>query len=158
MGHPAISIYLTGCDNPIKCEDCHNWELQEKSQYDYDINKIKHKVDKEIYNYLQFHSKLYIVILGGEPLAEYNRDIVLELSSYIKEKYKNVTIVLYSWRTIEQINKENLRSYIKYVDYGVLGSYNKGLYVSNTLPSSVNQYIYDFKNNNKLKPVKLKRG
>jgi len=96
--------------------------------------------------------------LGGEPLAKYNRNITLELSNYIKEKYKNAIIVLYSWRTIEQINRESLKPYIKYIDYGVLGSYNKDLYVSNTLPSSTNQYIYDFKNNEKLKPIKLKRG
>lgn len=158
LGHPAISIYLTGCDNPIKCEDCHNWELQEQSKNDYNISEIKHELDKEIQGYLQFHNDLYIVILGGEPLAEYNKDIVLEISQYLKQKYKDATIVIYSWRTIEQINKEKLELYIKHIDYGVLGSYNKDLYVSDTLPSSINQYIYDFKNNKKLEPIKLKRG
>lgn len=96
--------------------------------------------------------------MGGEPLAEYNRNITQEISQYIKRKYKSVTIILYSWRTIEQIKKENLESCIRYIDYGVLGSYNKNLYISNTLPSSSNQYIYDFVNNEKLTPVKLKEG
>lgn len=91
-------------------------------------------------------------------MAEYNRDITLELSRYIKEKYKDVVIIMYSWRTIEQINKENLKPYIKYIDYGVLGSYDKDLHVSYTLPASTNQYIYDFKHNKKLKPIILKKG
>ncbi len=158
LGHPAISIYLTGCDNPVKCNECHNWELQEQSKYGYNINKIKNETDKEIQNYLQFHNKLYVAILGGEPLAKYNKDITLELSKHIKQKYKYATIILYSWRTIEQINNENLESYIQYIDYGVLGAYNKNLYIPNTLPSSTNQYIYDFKHNKKLESIKLKRG
>lgn len=132
--------------------------MQEQSKNDYNISEIKHELDKEIQGYLQFHNDLYIVILGGEPLAEYNKDIVLEISQYLKQKYKDATIVIYSWRTIEQINKEKLELYIKHIDYGVLGSYNKDLYVSDTLPSSINQYIYDFKNNKKLEPIKLKRG
>ena len=50
--------------------------------------------------------------------------------------------MLYSWRTIEQISKENLELYIQHIDYGVLGSYNKDLYVSNTLPSvQINIYM-----------------
>lgn len=158
LGNPAISLYLTGCDNPIKCEDCHNWELQEQSKYNYDIDKVKTEIDKEIYNYLQFHDKLYIAILGGEPLAEYNKDITLQISKYIKEKYPNSTTILYSWRTIEQINNENLRSYTDYIDYGVLDVYNKNLHAENTLPASTNQYIYDFINDKKLAPIKLKKG
>ncbi len=158
LGKPAISLYLTGCDNPIKCENCHNWELQEQSKYDYDINKVKTEIDKEIYNYLQFYNNLYIAILGGEPLAEYNKDITFQISKYIKKKYINSIIVLYSWRTIEQINNDNLKSYVNYIDYGVLGVYNKNLHIENTLPASANQYIYDFVNNEKLTPVKLKEG
>lgn len=65
---------------------------------------------------------------------------------------------MYSWRTIEQINKENLKPYIKYIDYGVLGVYDNDLYTPNVLPSSTNQYIYDFKGSQKLKPIKLKKG
>jgi len=158
LGHPAVSIYLTGCDNPIKCENCHNWELQEQSKYNYNISAIKNEIDLEIKNYLQFYDKLYVAILGGEPLAEYNKNIMFELSKHIKQKYNNAIVVLYSWRTIEQINNENLKPYIQYIDYGVLGIYNKNLYISNILPASTNQYIYDFKNNKKLKSVKLKKG
>lgn len=158
LGHPSISIYLTGCDKLIKCDDCHNWELQKQSENSFNINNMKNEIDNSIENYLFFHDKLYISILGGEPLSIYNRDITLEVSRYIKDKYNNSTVILYSWRTIDDINNEDLLPYIKNIDYGVLGSYEKDLYVSNILPSSSNQYIYDFKNNKKLKPIQLKRS
>ena len=31
LGHPAISLYLTGFDNPVKCYGCHNYDLQKQS-------------------------------------------------------------------------------------------------------------------------------
>lgn len=156
LGHPSISLYLTGCDKPIKCEDCHNWELQKQSENNYNINTIKDELDNSIKNYLSFHDKLYFSILGGEPLSEYNKDISLEISKYIKEKYKKSIIVLYSWRLIEEIKDSNLIPYTLYMDYGVLGPYKKDLYEEKTLPSSSNQYVYNFKTNKKLKPIKIK--
>lgn len=158
LGHPSLSIYLTGCDNPNKCNDCHNWDLQEESKNDYDIEEIKRQINNEIQKFLQFHSQLYVSILGGEPLSEHNKDIALEISRYMKQKYKDTIVVLYSWRTIEEIDKENLKSYVEYIDYGVLGTYDKNLCVENTIPSSKNQYIYDFKNNKKISSITLKKG
>lgn len=158
LGKPSVSIYLHGCDNPIKCKDCHNLELQNTPIEEINIEELKKQIDIAIKNYLQFHNKLYISILGGEPLAQYNRNIILEISKYIKEKYNDSIIVMYSWRTIDQINKENVNQYLKYVDYGVLGVYDSNLHIENTLPSSTNQYIYDFKQNEILQPIRLKRG
>lgn len=158
LGKPAVSIYLTGCDKPIKCDDCHNWELQEESKEQYDIKKMKERIDKYIKDFFKFHKSLHVSILGGEPLAEYNRKITYEISKYIKEKYPNSTIIIYSWRTIDQIFKEGIKSYIKYIDYGVLGAYDKELYIENTIPSSTNQYIYDFKYDKINKPIILKKG
>lgn len=156
LGHPAISLYLTGCDNPVKCNGCHNYELQKQSYKNYSIDIIKQEIDANIYNYLQFHDKLFIAILGGEPLAEYNKKISLQISKHIKKQHRSSTIVVYSWRTYEQIQEDNLEPYIKYIDYGVLGVYDDTLYVENTLPASSNQYIYDFKHHKTLEPVILK--
>lgn len=158
LGHPAISLYLTGCDKPVKCKDCHNWELQEQSYYDYSIKNIKYNINKNIQNYLQFHKNLYVAILGGEPLAKYNRNITLQISKFIKQQYNNSKIILYSWRTLKQIQEERLEIYIKYIDYGVLGAYDNTLHTDNILPASTNQYIYDFNNKVKLKPIILKKG
>lgn len=156
LGNPAISIYLTGCDKPKKCYGCHNWELQKESREDYSINEIKQRIDEQINSFLEYHKVLYIAFLGGDPLTEYNRNITSQISNYIKQKYPNAITVLYSWREIDLIKEGGLREYVKYIDYGVLGEYNNKLHIEKALPSSENQYIYDFKNNKKLKPIKLK--
>lgn len=158
LGHPAISLFLTGCDKPIKCKNCHNWELQEESKEKYSLQEIKENIDKNIQEFLQFHQSLHVTLLGGEPLAEYNRKISLEISKYVKTKYKKSTITIYSWRTIDNIKNEKLKPYLKYIDYGVLGAYNEDLHTEDYLPSSTNQYIYDFKHDRIIKPIKLKRG
>lgn len=155
LGNPAISLYLTGCDKEIKCHDCHNWELQSESKDDYNIEEIKQLLDSSITNFNNFHNRLYVSILGGEPLAEYNCNITYEISKYLKKKYKDIIIVIYSWRDLYDIKNQNLEKYLEYIDYGVLGSYESKLKVENVLPSSTNQYIYDFNNKNKIKPIKL---
>ena len=158
LGKPSISIYLAGCDKPKKCKNCHNWELQEQNKNSFDIESIKREIDMEINNFLEFHNDLNVSLLGGEPLSEYNRDITLEVTRHINAKYKNVTTILYSWRNIEQIDKECLKQYVNYFDYGVLGGYEETLHKDGYLPSSSNQYIYDFINKKKIKPIKIKRG
>jgi len=158
LGNPAISLYLSGCDKKIKCKGCHNQELQLGTNAKIDFELLKENMDKNIKNYLYFHKKLHVSILGGEPLAPYNREIASQISKYIKQKYKDCSIILYSYRTIDDIKKENLLSYLTYIDYGVLGSFEEDLFIENTLPSSTNQYIYDFKNKTKLQSISLKGG
>lgn len=150
LGHPAISLYLTGCDKPVKCKGCHNWEMQERSGQGYNIEDIKSELDNLINNFSYFHKELYISIVGGEPLAEYNLPITIEVAKYIKDKH-NSKIVLYSWRDLDQIGEVS-----QYLDYAVLGGYDEAKHQDNVLPSSSNQVIWDFKNNKELEHIKLK--
>ena len=104
------------------------------------------------------YNKMSIVFLGGEPLAEWNRQSVLEISKHFKEKYKDkIENILYSWRYIEDIKNENLKKYVKFIDYGVLGSFDNDKKVIDCIPASTNQYIYDFYNNKKIKSIKIRR-
>lgn len=150
LGKPAISVYYSGCDIPVKCKECHNSELWQKQK-----TKVS---DEEFFrlvnNYKNFnHSKeLIITFLGGDPLAPYNRDSVIEVSRKLKELYPEVKIVVYSWRTPDEIEE----SWTEFFDYGVLGKFDIGIYVENRLPASTNQFIYDFKTKQKLPPIKLK--
>lgn len=157
LGKPSVSIYLRGCDKPIKCKGCHNYEFQSFSKEEYDLEKLFGQLDMEIERFLKIHSELYLCILGGEPLAKHNKFITYEISKYVKNKYESSKIVLYSWRTLEDIEKDRLNSYLNYIDYGVLGYYEEELHVKDTLPSSSNQYIYDFKEKTTLEPIKLRR-
>ena len=152
LGKPSISLYLRGCDKKTKCKGCHNHEYQEKSMDDYDINTIKTSTLKLLEKSKSFFPNISLSILGGEPLTEYNRDITYEISKYIKEQCPNIPIILYSWRDLCEIPIK----YVEHIDYGVLGSYDEDLHVDNILPASTNQYIYDFKNQCKLEPIKLK--
>lgn len=156
LGHPAISLYLTGCDKPTKCIGCHNKELQEESKDYCDTEELKFKINEKILKGFNFSKKMYVVFLGGEPLTEYNRNITYDISKYVKEKYPQVTTVVYSWRTKELL--KNIRNYLSYMDYGVLGEFKDELYVEGTLPSSSNQYIYDFKEEKVLKPIRYRGG
>ena len=149
MGNPSVNLYLSGCDKKEKCEGCHNWEMQEENTDDYDMNEIKARLDNHIYNAMQFTNKLYVCVLGGEPLAPYNKKITLGIAKHVKGKYKDVILVLYSWRYLTNI---------KYFDYGVLGGYDHTQHEDNCIPSSKNQYIYDFKLHKKLPKIYLKKG
>lgn len=158
IGRPSVSLYLTGCDKPIKCKDCHNYELQNQSHNDYDIQEIKQNIDKFISEFLNMHNNLNVSILGGEPLSDYNINIAYEISEYIKNTYDDSRIFIFTWRTLGQIKKENKEKFLKHFDYGVFGEYDSNLHVEDTLPSSTNQYIYDFNKKETIDPIRLKRG
>ena len=116
LGNPSVDLYLTGCDKPVKCEDCHNWEIQEESKEDYNIDVIKEELKVAIKQSQIFSSKLYLTVLGGEPLAKYNRDITEQIAEYVKNEFPEVTLVLYTWREIDEIDN---------FDYAVIGGYDK---------------------------------
>lgn len=161
LGHPAVSIFLSGCDRPVKCEDCHNPELWEPSQESADSLFLDLKQACDISQKLS--NKVRVAILGGEPLAEYNLRLTLEIAMWVKNNYFHSEVIVYSWRTIEQIydlityNPAYAHNIIyDYFDYGVLGPYDKNFHENHMLPASSNQYIFDFKRQEKLPPIKLK--
>ena len=153
LGHPSVTLYLQGCDKKVKCEGCHNWEMQEENKDDYDIEEIAKNVISDLEQSKPFNKELWLTILGGEPLADYNREITKRISAIVKEHFNSVKIVVYSWRYLSDIDSENLWEYMENIDYGVLGDFQMKNLIKNTLPSTTNQYIYDFKNKCKMKPI-----
>ena len=156
LWYPSISIYYSGCDKKTKCVNCHNPELQ-KRNVGYKISSIKliKHIENMLVNWLNTFPKISICYLGGEPLTIWNRKSVLEISKYFKQNYnENIYNIFYSWRYLEDIKNENLSSYIKYMDYGVLGDFQEDKKDIKYIPSSFNQYIYDFNNNKKIKAIK----
>ena len=154
LWYPSISIYFSGCDNPVKCKNCHNPELQLKGiGYKVLVDQLIDEVEDILLNWLDIFPKISICYLGGEPLAIWTREAVFKISRYFKEKYKNkICNIIYSWRYLDQINR--IKKYVSYMDYGVLGEYQEENRDINYIPTSTNQYIYDFKNNKKIKPIK----
>lgn len=154
LWYPSISIYYSGCDNPTKCKGCHNPELQNQGiGYKTTTDQLIQDIETMLVEWFDTYETMAISYVGGDPLAEWNRKSVFEVSKYFKEKYKEKTCnIFYSWRYIEQL--QSLKKYINYMNYGVLGSFQIETRDIDYIPSSANQYIYDFKTNTKLERIK----
>ena len=154
LWYPSISIYYSGCDNPNKCKECQNPELiQQGMGYKTINNKLIQDIEDKLTYWFDTYDTMSICYVGGEPLADWNRDSMLEISKYFKKKYSDkICNVFYSWRYIEDL--QELMQYIFYMDYGVLGSFQIQNRDINYIPSSSNQYIYNFKENIKIDAIK----
>lgn len=155
LGNPSVSLYLSGCDKPVKCKGCHNYELQNIGDAEFNINKVYEELKEYITKGMGIFNLRYVSYLGGEPLAPYNREITKIISKRIREEFK-VKNILYSWRTLKEIREQKLGDYIKYMDYGILGAYEEETRIEHRLPSSSNQYIYNFNKDKKEKDIILK--
>ena len=149
LGKPAISVYYSGCDIPVKCKECHNPELWKKTSPQVEYKEL-HRLIKG-YNEYGYSDELTIAFLGGDPLAPYNRASVMETASKLKEDFPSAELIIYSWRLPDQIEEE----WIKDFNFGVLGQFDIGEYKKNYLPASTNQIIYNFKTKETLAPIKL---
>lgn len=146
LGNPSVNLYLKGCDKPLKCEGCHNWEMQEIDYSNFDMQYLINQLKVNIETSKLFHKDPWLCILGGEPLADSNIGITNYVCEEMKRLFPELKIVVYSWHEPTELPN---------VDYGVLGAYDKLFHVKHCLPSSTNQYIYDFNNKQKLGSIKL---
>ncbi len=127
--HPhlfGLSIYFQGCDRHPKCPYCHNPQTwQPGIGYEYDLNELIEIVIGKVEYVMQTYSKLAVCYVGGEPLAYYNRDAVLELSRAFKLKFgDSIVNTLFSWRMPDDIVEQGLLDYVAYIDEFVLGPYD----------------------------------
>jgi len=154
LWYPSISIYFSGCDKSIKCPNCHNPELQQKGIGYKTTNKnLIDDIEIILNRWLDIYPKMSLCYLGGEPLSDWNRESVYLIAKYFKLKYKDkICNIIYTWRYLENI--KHMKKYITYIDYGVLGSFHEENKNTNYIPSSTNQYIYDFVNNKKIQSIK----
>ncbi|WP_232218217.1 MULTISPECIES: 4Fe-4S cluster-binding domain-containing protein [unclassified Thermosipho (in: thermotogales)] len=128
IDHPkyfALSIYFQGCDKQPKCPLCHNKDTWEPFKgFEYDVEALIKRLKEKINTIIDSYDKLAVVYLGGEPLAPYNRKAVFEISKALKEEFSDKIVnTIYTWRTLEDIDTQNLRNYITYMDEGILGPY-----------------------------------
>lgn len=114
-----VSLWVSGCD--FKCPNCHNKEAWDKSQGELFTQDTK----DYIYSIIDKELPKDLSILGGEPLAVYNRYDVLDFCREFKDRFPHKNIWLWSGYTIEQI-QEFLPEILDYIDVLV-----DGLYVDN---------------------------
>lgn len=131
-----VSLWVTGC--PIHCKGCHNkdiWDPQEgmpftKDTMEYLLNLFRHeKIDKNL------------SILGGEPLARYNVDVVTNICKMFKNEFPNKTIWLWTGYDYDEIKGLEV---MQYVDKLIDGRYIETL-DKDEWRGSNNQRIIDLK-------------
>jgi|GEM_PF-2547702 len=149
LGNPAVSLFLSGCDKPIKCKGCHNWELQQNTNIEIDLNLLKKQLTKQLRAFSSFHKTTCLAILGGEPLASYNKDYTVKIATWVKEEFPSCETVLYTYHDLEMLTSEVKDNF----DYGVLGPFEFEELNPNYLPGSKNQIIYNFKKNIEMSPI-----
>ena len=95
----CVSLWTSGC--PFHCEGCHNPEAWDKeSGYDVPTN-IREQLVKAINaNGITRNFS----ILGGEPLAPWNREFVDNIITSIRAAYPNIKIFLWTGFTVEELD------------------------------------------------------
>lgn len=133
----TVSIYFSGCDAEPKCTGCHNPSLWDPNS---GVQITDDRLLQLIIDKLSVSGLDTVAFLGGEPLAQYNRDSVLYVSRALKSM--SYRCVLFSYRTVEDIVRQNLLEYVKYIDEFKLGRYDYTL-ATGKFPASSNQEYMD---------------
>lgn len=150
---PVMSLYFSYCDKKditgSFCPNCHNAELQKDGVgYRLSYHDVIELVDRKIKYWEEtLNKEVGVCFLGGEPLASKNRDMVMKLSDYYKDRFQ----IAYTWKEKKQVDEE----WIKHIDKIVCGVYVDELKNEDYLLGSTNQYII---NSNKNIILKYKEG
>lgn len=132
----AVTLWVTGC--PHKCEGCHNPQLWDKDRGMYEmeaLSKIEDALsDPDINKHLS--------ILGGEPLAPYNIKGVTFICKYIREKFPNKEIWLWTGYTVEELD-ESQREVLEYINVIIDGKFEKDLKIEGKWYGSSNQRMLE---------------
>ena len=98
----CVSFWTQGC--PHKCKGCHNPET-------WDFNgglEFNDSVIQEILEAIPENGiERSFSILGGEPLAEQNLDMVLSVISSVRDNFPNIHIYLWTGYTLEEISSNS---------------------------------------------------
>ena len=112
--HIGVSLFVQGCR--FCCKGCFN-----KETWDFNGGKEwTQEVEDKFFDLINRPYIKRVSILGGEPLADGNKLVVLDLIKKIKDKYPNKSIWLYTGYTFEEISSLNN---LRYIDVLVDGRY-----------------------------------
>ena len=129
-----VVLWTQGCEH--HCPGCHNphtWKLNAGK----DFTVIERDL---IIDYLDEYFPKDFSILGGEPLHPQNRDGVIELCKYIKEKRPEINIWLWSGYELDEICDD--KRIFKYIETFVLGRFKIDLKGNFKYYGSSNQMLY----------------
>lgn len=109
----STTLFVSGCD--MRCPKCHNPQAQ-----DYDFGKLfTEKEEREIINSLKNPHISYFVLSGGQPSADKNKEVCLQLCKKIKDETPRIKIILYTGHKVLDIDYR----FYDYCDYIIDGKY-----------------------------------
>ena len=132
----STTLFVSGCD--MSCPKCHNPQAQ-----DYNFGRpFTEKEEKEILESLKNPYIDYFVLSGGQPSADKNKEVCLQLCKKIKDEAPRIKIILYTGHKVLDIDYR----FYDYCDYIIDGEYNQ----SNVTPTldlrgSTNQNCWEVK-------------
>lgn len=100
----SVTVFLSGCDAEPKCKGCFNSIAWDKN-YGIEITEDFYDVIKNML--FNEHIK-NLVLLGGDPLAEWNLEVTNNLIAIAKKFNKKIW--LFTWRLFENIQKDSIRN------------------------------------------------
>jgi len=142
LGVPVVSIFFSYCDKKditgCFCPNCQNKVLQKDGVgFNLNLYEIKQILDDKLNSMkILLGRDIGICFLGGEPMAEINRDMFMKLSEYYKDRFQ----IAYTWRTPDLVEND----WIKYIDKTVCGEYVDELNIGDKyILGSTNQVVID---------------
>ena len=113
----CVSFWTQGC--PHKCENCHNPETWDFNGGENLPNDIRGQIIKAISaNGLTRNFS----VLGGEPLCDYNIDLVTDIVGAVRIAYPNIKIFLWTGYLLEDFN-ERQKEVLSKIDILIDGPY-----------------------------------
>ena len=113
-----VSLFCSGCE--FHCKNCFNqstWDFNHGSEF------TQHEVD-DIIDLLKRPYISGLSILGGEPLAPQNIDNTIYILSKIRERFKDIKILLWTGYSFKDIKKDKQQKKIlKLVNKIIDGKY-----------------------------------
>ena len=132
----STTLFVSGCD--MSCPKCHNPQAQ-----DYNFGRpFTEKEEKEILESLKNPYIDYFVLSGGQPSADKNKEVCLQLCKKIKDEVPRIKIILYTGHKVLDIDDR----FYDYCDYIIDGEYNQSNVTSTLdLRGSTNQNCWEVK-------------
>lgn len=135
----GVSLFVQGCH--FHCKNCFNPET-----WDFNGGKLFTKKEEEYFINIAKRPYIdFISILGGEPLAQYKDDTLLNLLKRIKNELPDKKIYMWTGFIFESLN-EKQKEILSYIDILIDGQFVDELKdFKLKLRGSSNQRIIDVK-------------
>lgn len=142
-----VVLWVSGCIHD--CPGCFNKETHDPNSG----IKFEYSTLKEIMYYLDNDYIDGLTLTGGDPLYPANREVILGLCEYVKEKLPQKTIWLYTGYLYENIKDLKILDFIDVLCDGPYISYEKNDAIH--WVGSTNQRVIDVKESKKQNKIVL---